>query len=262
MRTTTTIKTHVRKGLSPGQTFKIWIDNNHSDLNVRKVAKEFVEWVNSDGREFDAPDEIKMIFLELTRLTVDHARKQRRIRSYGFRKCHTAGLPYVEKINLIVNRIREHYPAGPQLRDFAGPDGRIVFVDRPIVSPPSDLSRFSEVHEANYVLKQYRLLTDEGAFADFRRCALKTCDKYFFPLRPERRYCSDVCQAKHYMQNPLRGKKNAADQKVYYYTKKVLDLARPAASSAAHRMDYEQAQKMLELAKREQTHLASKRRRQ
>ena len=57
------------------------------------------------------------------------------------------------------------------------------------------------------------------------------------------------------MEHPLRAKKNAADQKVYYYTRKVLDLAKAKTMSAANRKAYDRAERDLKSAKRAQRKL-------
>ncbi len=284
-----TLKTRERTGLSPGSTFLTWIDCDAIELNVRKVAKEFAEWINSynitdtedfreamrGGQKYDGYSGLKKIFLELTQLTVDHVREQRTVRSRGLLKRHTTGLPYVKKINLILVRIQEQYPVRLQMRDFAAPDGRIVFHDRPIITPSAEkacarapqrfaraaaerkrfeklgekMDRFDEAHTASYALKMFHFLADHDAFAAFRRCELRACGKYFFPLRPERCYCSKGCQRKHYMEDPKRKDKNAAEQKVNYYTHKVTDLAKLAAKNSAYGEQFHRAEKLLTSAK-------------
>src|SRR5258708_3922331 len=80
MRKLIKMKTGGRRGPSPGQTFATWIHSNAVELNVRKVAKEFAEWIDSGEREFDSHSGLKKRFLELTQLTVDLTRELRQIR--------------------------------------------------------------------------------------------------------------------------------------------------------------------------------------
>jgi hypothetical protein len=68
-------------------------------------------------------------------------------------------------------------------------------------------------------------------------------------LRPERRYCSKGCNREVYMDDPKRKEKNAAEQKVNYYTKKVLDLAKLKAVNADYQKAYDRAEKDLNSAK-------------
>src|SRR5258708_31803462 len=104
-------------------------------------------------------------------------------------------------------------------------------------------------------LNQFSELASEGAFAAFHRCA--SCGNYFYALRPERRYCSKGCQRNQYLKHPLRAKKTAADQKVYYYTQKVLELAKVKDVNAANRREYLLAKKAENSARREQKALKS-----
>ena len=119
---------------------------------------------------------------------------------------------YDSKIFAITDRIRKRYPTQPILSDISI-DGRLDFDDHPILSS-RDLV---EAWEVNDRLNAFYHLAREGAFADFRRCALPTCARYFYPLRPERLYCSPECQRKHYKQDPDRQREAARYQKDYYH---------------------------------------------
>jgi hypothetical protein len=264
MRRMSKMQTRERRGPSPGQTFATWIDCNTVELNVRKVAPAFAEWINSGGQDFDPWSGLKKIFLELTQLSVDHIRAQRLVRGRGYVKRYRTGLTHVKKINAILMWIQEQFPVGLHMSDWPNPDGMPMFLDRPIVTPAakekgSEHALFEEAHAASYALKQFRFLADRRAFADFRHCALPTCRKLFFPLRPERLYCSDACQGKYYMKDPLRAKRNAAAQKVNYYAKKVLTVAK-LAKNPHNQQKLDHAKKMLKLAERAHKKLKSTKR--
>jgi len=263
----TKMKTHEWRKPSPGQPFATWIQQDHLELNVRKVAKEFAEWINSGGQKFEWQGGLKKICLELTELTVDLTRELRQVRgdftkvrfvgpaayvsvSRGDRKRRAIIQRYRGQINRIVTRLQRTKPL-LQLSDLADPDGMPAVHDTFafLVEKDLNLYRFDQARAAAYALKQWRFLVKGRAFAAFRRCALRTCNKYFFPLRPERRYCSDACQGKDYMDDPLRTKKNAAYQKVNYYAKKVLELGKLATVNADRREEYDQAKKALKSAK-------------
>jgi hypothetical protein len=264
MRKNTKIETHERSGPEPGRTFKTWIEHNHVELNVRKVAKEFAEWINAGGLKFDWQDELKKSFLELTQLTVDLITELRQVRgpasavrfgdgvlyashSRGDVKRYATVRRYCEKINPILTRVQRH-KALTQLRDFPGPDGMPVLHETHYMNEAEHIGRAQTAHAASYALKQFHFLFERRAFAEFRRCALSTCNNYFFPLRTEGRYCSDACQGKDYMRDPLRTKKNAAYQKVNYYTKKVQELAKLAAVNQSYQEKYHHAKKELKSA--------------
>ncbi len=272
MRNMMKMKTHERRKPSPGQTFKMWISQNHLELNVRKVAKEFAEWVNSGDQEFDADSGLKKNFLELTQLTVDLFRELRQVRgpfgkvrlvgpgaaevshTRGDQKRYATIQRYREKINPILTGIQRH-KALVQLRDFPDPDGMPVLHETHAISASGLPPWFETALAASYVLKQFDFLYKSRTFASFRRCALPTCRNLFFPLRPERRYCSDACQGKDYMQDPLRTKKNAAYQKVNYYARKVLELGKLAPANPGRREECDQAKKALKSAKAKLTAL-------
>jgi hypothetical protein len=246
--------------------------------NVRKIGKEFAEWINSG-------DKAAKLFLQLTHLTVDLAMELRNpirrrngkmgelaatVELLDRRTAEAKGREYVRpgrehyeraktvvrfagKIDPILQQIVRKYPCEPRLGFDPDRDDVPLFDDAPVYSGKRGYNRttgvFDETFPAEVGMSQFRLLADHAAFADFRRCALSTCNKYFFPLRSEGLYCSKGCQSKHYRQDPERKKQNAADQKVYYYTQMVLDLAKLAAKNPTYQKQHHRAEKQLTLAK-------------
>jgi hypothetical protein len=203
------------------------------------IAEEFAKWINSDGKPQD-------MFRPLLESTVALAKglKKRHAR-FGTFDLHQ------KKNNSILARIDRKYPSRLQLVGFwddgagrhEGPNSGPDYREKPIGRYRRD------AEDVLTALRRFRLIAEYGFFANFSQCSLSTCGKYFYPLRPERRYCSDACQRTAYVQDPGRKDKNAADQKVYYYSKKVLDLAKLAASNAAYQKEYSHAKKTLKLAK-------------
>jgi hypothetical protein len=181
---------------------------------VRKAGKAFAELIYSG-------DEVAEIFLQLTRLTVDLAWELRADRTPGRRgldKRFKIFVRYSRKIDPILTRIVREYPAQPAMIFDPDQDDVPTFDDLPMTpaSPGQDMQEFmDDVSQAQDRMDQFRLLARHHAFADFRRCALPACGKYFFPLRPERRYCSKACQREHY-RGPEQEKENAEYQKEYY----------------------------------------------
>jgi hypothetical protein len=249
--------------------------------DVRRVAKGFAEWINSGNA-------LAKMFLDLTQLTVDLAlelrnptlRQPKRMRNLAaaidllernlaqvqkrkyvrpsreeLHRAETTML-YARKIDPIVKRIVRKYPTEPRLIYCPDRSDSPTFSDEPVYEGKRSYDHeFGAVYETfppEVRMEQFRLLAKHGAFADFRRCALRSCNKHFFPLRSEGRYCSKSCQRTHYMKAPERKKQNAADQKVYYYFHKVDDLKQLAAVNPAHREKYLCAKKALALAERAQ----------
>jgi hypothetical protein len=166
---------------------------------------------------------------------------------------------YVDNMAPLLHAIEKLCPTEPIVGDETFVTGKPTFVYEPIPKGRRDRGglEFEKSRVLTERLNQFFRLGREGIFAAFHRCALPTCGNYFHALRPERRYCSKGCQRNQYMEHPLRTKKNAADQKVYYYTRKLLDLAKLKAVSAADQKAYDQAEKGLKLAKRAQKKLES-----
>lgn len=227
--------------------------------DVRKAGRAFGKWVYSGDR-------VAKIFLQLTQLTVDLARELRTDSTRGSRgryKRFTITAGYLVKINPMLERIVRKYPALPQLVVSPDRDDAPTLMDMPphsrILSYKSssrenarrDDLLIAETRAAYNGMDQYQLLAKHCAFEAFRRCALPTCGKYFFPLRPETLYCSKGCWREHYMEDPQRKEKNAAEKRVNYYANKVLDLAKLAALNAVHKKKYDQAKKALKSAKAE-----------
>jgi hypothetical protein len=110
------------------------------------------------------------------------------------------------------------YPVQPALLFDPDEDRAPTFDEFPLAPAPKGRDEEEFVDEISAVQDgrdRFLLLAHHRAFADFRRCALPACGKYFFPLRPERRYCSKACQRVHY-RGPEQEKKNAKYQKEYY----------------------------------------------
>jgi hypothetical protein len=233
---------------------------------LNKIAVPFASWLNVKGVEVikifrksrDSKRETEAarvelrharaeafargIFRPLVDLTVDLTKElqQQKRRSLRFKIFEAYSL----KIDTILKRIVEEYPTQPKLSDFSDVNGIPVFSHHPIYSG----RHYEKALAVSDRLRHFLWLADEGVFADFRRCAFPTCTNYFYPLRPERLYCQDACQRQRYLQDPRRKDKNAADQKVHYYTKKVLDLAKLAAVNPDYQEKYSDAKKALKVA--------------
>ncbi len=118
---------------------------------------------------------------------------------------------YSSQIDTMVQRIEKRHPTQSKLCDFTNmmqPEFRRV-----PISQGRDVAKDLAVSER---LEQFFWLSDEGVFADFRRCALPSCAQYFYPLRPERLYCSAGCQRIQYKQSPEYKKRNREYQREYY----------------------------------------------
>jgi hypothetical protein len=171
---------------------------------------------------------------------------------------------YVGKIDPLLTRIAKLHPIQPTFSDLSNETGIPTFEYAPIPKngrrdrlDPMFTQAFQNSEELTIRLNQFFTIAREGVLSAFHRCALPSCEKYFHALRPERRYCSKGCQRNQYLEDPHRARKNAADQKVYYYTRKVLDLAKNKDLSAANRKEYDRAERSLKSAKRGQAALRS-----
>jgi hypothetical protein len=206
--------------------------------DVREAKKNFADLINSGDR-------VAKMFLQLTGLTVALARelqtpgrhnreepgqvapaldlyarrrqKKDQTSREQSRRAETSAR-YCRTINPILKRIRRLYPTECQL--VICPDLDVpAFSDEPAVHESETRGWGERIHEitrAQDGMDWFRLLARDGAFSDIRRCALTTCSKYFFPLRPERRYCSDRCQRKDYKQSSEYKEQTANYQKAYY----------------------------------------------
>ena len=262
---------HTRTQPSPGRDFEFWMDSGRytSVRDVRKVGIAFADWIRPAHDVVHR--EQAAIFGELTRLTLDLIAELRQIRTRGRLKLFATVQRRRPPIESILTRIHEEYPSRLHLLDRTSPDGMPLFRDRPASLGATRtktqrgarqldalgiefqmLSRGTVVAAA---LRRFRFLYEHGAFAKFRRCALPTCKRYFFPQRTEARYCAKACQRQHYLQDPSRKNKNAADQRVHYYAKKVLDLAKLAAANPSYRKEYGAAKKALKQAEAERRRL-------
>jgi hypothetical protein len=197
----------------------------------------------------------------LVEVTLDYVRKwekqKRKSEDVRFRTYDE----YVGNMEPLLYAIEKRYRTQPTIADETMVTGRPTVVYEPIswtrrVFPWADLE-FAKSRVLTERREQFSRLARDGAFAAFHRCALPTCGNYFHALRPERRYCSKGCQRKQYVEHPLRAKKTAADQKVYYYTHKVLELAKIKDVNAANQRKYDLARKAEQSAKREQKALKS-----
>jgi hypothetical protein len=181
---------------------------------VRKAGKAFAEWIYSGG-------DAATMFLQLTQLTVDLAWELRADRTPGRRGLYKRGEIYVRysrQINPLWEQIVQRYPVQPALIFSPDQDRAPTFDELPLGPAPKGRDEEEFVDEISAVQDgkdRFLLLAHHRAFADFRRCALPACGKYFFPLRPERRYCSKACQREHY-RGPEQEKENAEYQKEYY----------------------------------------------
>jgi len=163
---------------------------------------------------------------------------------------------YAGQIDPLLGAIAARHPFQKSLADETLVTGIPAFVYQPVAAKAGREVLFTQAYQNSRELaerlNQFFDLASEGVFAAFHRCALATCRKYSHALRPEKRYCSKGCQRNEYLRHPQRAKKNAADQKVYYYTRKVLDLAKIRDVSAANQREYDRAEKNLKSAKRAQ----------
>jgi hypothetical protein len=230
-------RTEILPGYVELPCYIVRADDLTRSTHVREAKKNFADLINSG-------DGVAKMFQELTRLTVDLARELRTpvkhkrgkagevapaLDVYARRhppKDHNSraqhqraetSVRYCRTINPILRRIRRLYPTECQL--VIGPDLDVpAFSDEPAVhqSEHSWGERIDKITRAQDGMDWFRLLARDGAFSDIRRCALMTCNKYFFPLRPERRYCSDKCQRKHYKQSAEYKTQTANYQKAYY----------------------------------------------
>src|SRR5467141_2100138 len=146
---------------------------------IRNVGKAFAEWINSE-------EKIAKVFRQLTELTADLARELLRTRRGRSKTLDR----YAGKIDPILRLIAKRYPTQVELANFPFSDDMPVFDEQPVCpirpgkrASAAALDKLKDAAAAAYGLRQFRWLADHGAFADFRRCALAACNKYFFPLR-------------------------------------------------------------------------------
>jgi hypothetical protein len=252
--------TETRKRLiNSAAEFVGWLNSSNSDREeIRKNRRAASS--RSRGSAFEtfrvlfplANEFARSLIRPLMEVTLGYVRKcqKQKRKSERFRTFEE----YVDNMAPLLHAIEKRYPTQPAVGDETFGTGRPTFVYELI--PKGRRDRGGLDFEKSRILTErlnlFFLLGREGAFAAFHRCALPTCGNYFHALRPERRYCSKRCQRNQYMEHPLRTKKNAADQKVYYYTRKILDLVKVKAVNAAHQKAYERAEKALKSAKRAQ----------
>jgi hypothetical protein len=174
---------------------------------IENEAKEFATWLNSTG-------ELQDHFRELVNVTVAATKhEQQRKRPTDDLSPSDPYLLYEKKFNGLMRRIDRHpLPTRLQMNMWG-------FEEDP-------LPQFGEVairrmgrkrEDLQVRLDGFRFLAEQGAFADFCRCALPTCGKSFFSLRRKRRYCSDACQRVHYSQSPERKRKNREHVLAFYH---------------------------------------------
>jgi hypothetical protein len=245
---------------------KTLIANSAADfaewLNASNFNTEAIAWKTVDP-EFSVMPRAKKFALDRIRPLVelildckrDLQKQKKSARFDTFEK-------YEGKFGELLNEMVKRYPIQPILSSetFATGNPTFGFDYNPIPKDGREIfftQAYQNGRELIERLNEVILLASEDVFASFRRCALPSCGKYFYALRPERCYCSKRCQRNQYMEHPLRTKKNAADQKVYYYTRKVLDLGKVKTVSAADRKAYDQAETNLNSAKRAQKKLQS-----
>jgi hypothetical protein len=201
-----------RNNIAP--LFAAWI--NSKGIRVinfwRKARDPKVEAraARADVRAVRADAFARDLLRPLVELTVDLAcelqkQAKKRLRFEIFER-------YARKIDPILKGIVEQYPTQPTLSDFSDFTGIPMFLYRPIPSGRD----YAKALAVSSRLEEFLWLASEGVFADFRRCALPTCASYFYPLRPERLYCSPGCQRTHYKQSPEYKKKNREYQRAYY----------------------------------------------
>ena len=250
--------TSTRKSLTAQSAadFADWLNSSESNTEAIAGKTALARFsVTVPRAETFARDRIR----PLVELTLDFVRESQRQKRESAR--FATFQKYVDKIDPLLEEIAKLHPMQPIFSDRTFVIGVPTFEYELI--PPKASGRgdvmFTQTYQNGRTLierlNHFFHLASEDVFAAFHRCALPSCGKYFHALRPERRYCSKGCQRDLYEKHPLRMKKNAADQKVYYYTRKVLELAKLKAESAADRKAHGRAETDLKSAKRAQKKL-------
>jgi len=238
--------------------FAEWLNSSNSDKEKIRATARADRSPNRDGgtlferlleREF-----ARGLIRPLVEVTLDYLRKRQKQKRKSREVRFSTFERYIDDMAPLLNVIEKRYPTRPAVDDETFWTGRPAFIYELIPLDRHDRSELAsgKADEVMERLNQFFRLGREGAFAAFRRCVLPKCGNYFYALRPERRYCSKACQRNHYMQHPLRPKKSAADQKVYYYAHKILDLGKVKDVNAANRREYLLAKKAENSARREQ----------
>jgi hypothetical protein len=178
---------------------------------IRADAKEFSEWLNSEGK----PQELFRPLVQMTTMTAKDLYKNRRSDTLA---ADDPFISYEEKSTRILRGIRRQYPSEKRCVDYqirggrrSSGDGSLQFSEQPI------RTRGRAHWEASLSLDRFYFLAEHGAFAAFERCALPTCRKYFFAFPRHKRYCSDEHQRAGYDLSPQRKKDNLDYQKKYYH---------------------------------------------
>lgn len=247
------MKAEARKSLiaNSAADFAEWLNASHSNTEAIKGNTALARFAVLSPR---ADAFARRLIRPLVELTIEFTRGFQKLKSDSGRAAIWD--KYAGQIDPLLGGIAARHRFQKRLADETVVTGIPTFVYQPV--PPKDEREviFTQAHqnseELAVRLNQFFDLASAGIFAAFHRCALAGCRKYFHALRPERRYCSKGCQRNEYGRPPQRKKKNAADQKVYYYTRKVLDFAKIRDVSAASQREYDRAEKNLKSAKRAQ----------
>lgn len=229
--------------------------NSAALRELKSHGKHFTSFLNATGGTQGLCRTLVDLTIACSTIATGSRQQEARLSSGGF-----GPLSYRRKARSIVARIEP--PSRLDVVDFD--DDEVREGKRAGIWPVWSRRPLKPSRESLVVmgwLNIFASFSEGRVLARLRRCPLPTCNKYFFPLRSDGRYCSKACLRTHFMHDPKRKALNAADQKIYYYTQKVLNLAKLAAVNSAHLNKYRHAQRALKLAKRAKKRLGVRRKR-
>jgi hypothetical protein len=171
---------------------------------IRDEARDFSEWLNSDGEARD-------LFRPLVKLTAAVTKHElQRKRHTDVLEPSDPYLSYERKIGRLLAKIERRYPSQLKLADWGNQRGLPTFARQPI----REASLKAEAAVAT--LEQFCELANVGAFAAFEMCALPSCGRYVFAFPRHKRYCSEEHQRTHYDDSAERKQRNKSYQKKHY----------------------------------------------